>query len=223
MYNPCIRGWITYYSHFYRTQLRPTLKRIDAYVIRWARRKFKRMRHQTKGARDWLDRLHSANPILFAHWTLGCYMATAEHREPVLECRGSCTVLGAPGGEIPPATRHSRPMYSVPVPINVRCYSDSDIIVQLQQRTKRAMCGRLRVGKGFLYVCSIGRCGHVFGLYQRGSLTAGHNALRGSDPGQKLAFDNAVAHVGCPNRQIDRLCITCCSPSQPSHHAGCPV
>ena len=70
MYNPCIRGWITYYSHFYRTQLRPTLKRIDAYVIRWARRKFKRMRHQTKGARDWLDRLHSANPILFAHWTL---------------------------------------------------------------------------------------------------------------------------------------------------------
>ena len=52
MYNPCIRGWIAYYSHFYKTQLRPTLKRIDAFVIRWARRKFKRMRHQTKGARD---------------------------------------------------------------------------------------------------------------------------------------------------------------------------
>ena len=70
MYNPCIRGWITYYSHFYRTQLRPTLKRIDAYVIRWARRKFKRMRHQTKGARDWFDRLRRANPTLFAHWPL---------------------------------------------------------------------------------------------------------------------------------------------------------
>ena len=51
MYNPCIRGWITYYSHFYKTQLRPTLKRIDAYVIRWARRKYKRMVHQTKGAK----------------------------------------------------------------------------------------------------------------------------------------------------------------------------
>ena len=70
MYEPCIRGWITYYSHFYRTQLRPTLKRIDAYVIRWARRKFKPMRHQTKGARDWFDRLRHANPTLFAHWTL---------------------------------------------------------------------------------------------------------------------------------------------------------
>src|SRR5262249_45835521 len=57
MYNPCMQDWITYYSHFYKTQLRPTLKRIDAYVIRWARRKFKRMRHQTKGARDWFDRL----------------------------------------------------------------------------------------------------------------------------------------------------------------------
>ena len=41
---------------------------------------------------------------------------------------------------------------------------------------------------------------------------AGHNALRGSGPGQKHAFDNALAQVGCPDRRIDRLCITCCSP-----------
>ena len=50
-------------------------------------------------------------------------------------------------------------------------------------------------------------------------MTAGHNALRGSGPGQKPAFENALALVGCPDRRIDRLCITCCSPSQPSHHA----
>src|SRR5258707_6805327 len=54
-------------------------------------------------------------------------------------------------------------------------------------------------------------------------MTAGHNALRGSGPGQKPAFDNALAQVGCPDRRIDRLCITCCSPSPPSHHAGCPA
>jgi RNA-directed DNA polymerase len=70
MYNPCIRGWINYYSHFYPTQLRPTLKRIDAYVTRWARRKYKRMVHWTKGARDWFDRLRRTNPTLFAHWPL---------------------------------------------------------------------------------------------------------------------------------------------------------
>ena len=51
-------------------QLRPTLQRIDAYVIRWARRKFKRMRHQTKGARVWFERLRRAIPTLFAHWPL---------------------------------------------------------------------------------------------------------------------------------------------------------
>jgi RNA-directed DNA polymerase len=70
MYNPCIRGWINYYSHFYKTQLRPTLKRIDLYVIRGARRKFKRLRRKTKGARDWFDRLRRVNPTLFAHWQL---------------------------------------------------------------------------------------------------------------------------------------------------------
>ena len=51
-------------------------------------------------------------------------------------------------------------------------------------------------------------------------MTAGHNALRGSGPGQKPALDNALALMGYPHRRIDRLCITCCSPSQPSHHAG---
>jgi RNA-directed DNA polymerase len=70
IYNTYIQGWINYYGHFYWTQLRPTLKRIDLYVIRWARRKFKRLRRKTKGARDWFDRLRRANPMLFAHWQL---------------------------------------------------------------------------------------------------------------------------------------------------------
>ena len=80
MYNPCIRGWIAYYSHFYRTQLRPTLKRIDAYVIRWARRKFKRCatkpRAQGVGLRGYAAPTRHSSLI-------GRYvMATAEHREP---------------------------------------------------------------------------------------------------------------------------------------------
>src|SRR5271154_5678330 len=42
-------------------------------------------------------------------------------------------------------------------------------------------------------------------------------------PTKQLAFKNAMARVGCPDRRIDRLCITCCSPSQPSRHASCPA
>ena len=57
-------------SEFYKTQLRPTLIRINAYVIRWARRKFKRMRHQSRGVREWLTRVRRAEPDLFIHWNL---------------------------------------------------------------------------------------------------------------------------------------------------------
>ncbi len=71
MYNSYIQGWINYYGTFYRTQLRSTLTRIDLYVIRWACRKFKRFRHNTEGARDWLERLRRTNPALLAHWQLG--------------------------------------------------------------------------------------------------------------------------------------------------------
>jgi hypothetical protein len=44
---------------------------------------------------------------------------------------------------------HSRPMHSVPVPINVRCYSNSDIIVRRSAVTLRASnrlmhCNKIR-------------------------------------------------------------------------------
>ena len=85
------------------------------------------------------------------------------------------------------------------------------------------MCGRLRVGKSFFHILqrwSVQPCVRPFSAVH---MTAGHNALRRSGPDQKLAFKNAMAHVGCPDRRIDRLCITCCSPSQPSHRASCPA
>jgi hypothetical protein len=47
-----------------------TLRRIDVFLIRWARRKFKRLRQQPKGARDWLARVVRSSPDLFAHWPL---------------------------------------------------------------------------------------------------------------------------------------------------------
>jgi len=75
----------------------------------------------------------------------------------------------------------------------------------------RAMCGRLRVGKDFFTSqhWSVQPCVRPVSAAHR---AAGHNALRGSGPGQKHAFKDAVAHVGCPDRRIDRLCITCCLP-----------
>src|SRR5262245_23289039 len=51
-------------------------------------------------------------------------------------------------------------------------------------------------------------CSNVFGLVFAVHVNAGHNVLRGPGPGHKLAFDNALALVGSPDRRIDRLYIT---------------
>jgi RNA-directed DNA polymerase len=67
-YNSYIQGWINYYGHFYGSRLSLTLRRIDVFLIRWARNKFKRLHRRPKGARDWLARVRRANPNLFAHW-----------------------------------------------------------------------------------------------------------------------------------------------------------
>jgi len=70
MFNPYIRGWINYYGHFYKSALYPTIRRVDVFLLRWARRKFKRFRQRPKATRDWLARVVRSSPELFAHWTL---------------------------------------------------------------------------------------------------------------------------------------------------------
>lgn len=70
MFGPRIRGWINYYSHFYKSALYPTLKRIDVHLVRWIQRKFKPLRQRPKGARDWLSGVIRHSPALFPHWRL---------------------------------------------------------------------------------------------------------------------------------------------------------
>jgi RNA-directed DNA polymerase len=65
--NPVIRGWMTYYGRFYRTELHGLLKRINTYLVRWARRKFKRLR-AFKRAKRWWHGLLQRQPALFTHW-----------------------------------------------------------------------------------------------------------------------------------------------------------
>ena len=70
MFAPYIRGWINYYSHFYKSALYPSLGLIDDHLTRWARRKFKRLRQRPKGARLWLAGVIRRTPGLFPHWSL---------------------------------------------------------------------------------------------------------------------------------------------------------
>ncbi|HEY2765744.1 MAG TPA: group II intron maturase-specific domain-containing protein [Pseudonocardiaceae bacterium] len=65
--NPVVRGWMQYYGAFYRSALDPLLKRINAYLVRFLRRKFERLRRRRKALACWM-RITQQQPTLFAHW-----------------------------------------------------------------------------------------------------------------------------------------------------------
>ncbi|MCK9898073.1 group II intron maturase-specific domain-containing protein, partial [Frankia sp. AgB32] len=51
--NPVIRGWMNYYGRFYRTEMYALLRRINTYLVRWARRKFERLKAFKRAKRWW--------------------------------------------------------------------------------------------------------------------------------------------------------------------------
>jgi len=65
--NPIVRGWMQYYGAFYRSALHPLLHRINAYLVRWIRKKYKRLRGFKKAKACW-ERITKRHPHLFAHW-----------------------------------------------------------------------------------------------------------------------------------------------------------
>ena len=65
--NPVVRGWMQYYGAFYRTALHPLLGRINAYLMRWLRRKFRRFRGRKKANVAWVN-VVTKRPKFFAHW-----------------------------------------------------------------------------------------------------------------------------------------------------------
>jgi len=65
--NAIVRGWMTYWGRFYRTEMIPLLRRINTYLMRWARKKYKRLRG-FKRLKAWWIRVTQRDPDLFAHW-----------------------------------------------------------------------------------------------------------------------------------------------------------
>ncbi len=69
--NPKFRGWINHYGQFYESELTKFLRRYNYTLIRWAMRKYKKLRRKTKKANKWLGRIAKRQPKLFAHWKFG--------------------------------------------------------------------------------------------------------------------------------------------------------
>lgn len=65
--NPIVAGWMQYYGAFYRSVLSPLLQRINAYLMRWIRKKYKRLRGKKKARECWQG-ITERYPRMFAHW-----------------------------------------------------------------------------------------------------------------------------------------------------------
>ncbi|HWM99423.1 MAG TPA: reverse transcriptase domain-containing protein, partial [Streptosporangiaceae bacterium] len=98
--NPIVRGWMTYYGRYYRTALDRLLRRISTYLMRWAQRKYKRLRPFRKAASVHLiagqrkSRRADANRMVVASedhfsWT-GVRAVTVSNGACPRGCRGAC-------------------------------------------------------------------------------------------------------------------------------------
>jgi RNA-directed DNA polymerase len=65
--NPVVRGWMQYYGAFYRSALYRLLARINAYLMRWSRNKYKRLRNWKEAGAQW-EQAVKLRPRFFAHW-----------------------------------------------------------------------------------------------------------------------------------------------------------
>ncbi len=71
MFSPIVRGWMNYYGNFYKSALYATLRHLNGILVRWAMRKFKRLRRHQRRAEYWLGRIARREPWLFPHWQMG--------------------------------------------------------------------------------------------------------------------------------------------------------
>jgi RNA-directed DNA polymerase len=71
MFNRQLQGWINYFGRFYKSMLYPVFRHLNEMLVRWAMRKYKRLRrHQTR-ARRFIADVARRQPDLFAHWRFG--------------------------------------------------------------------------------------------------------------------------------------------------------
>ena len=69
--NPVIRGWLNYYGRFYKSALHRILRQIQNALVRWAMRKYKKLRGHWLSATHWLGCIARREPRLFASWAFG--------------------------------------------------------------------------------------------------------------------------------------------------------
>ena len=69
--NPKLRGWIRYFGKYRGSSLSKVFYILRIKLVRWARYRYKRYRHNLTNAYKWLERVRKQYPSLFYHWYVG--------------------------------------------------------------------------------------------------------------------------------------------------------
>jgi len=67
--NPRLRGWMAYFGKFYRSELDRSLRTFDRHLVRWAMRKYKKLKGKPRKAKQWLRGVKDRQPDLFVYWS----------------------------------------------------------------------------------------------------------------------------------------------------------
>jgi RNA-directed DNA polymerase len=62
MFNNIVQGWINYYGRFYKSRLLYFLRRLNQHLMRWACRKYKRLKRRERRAMAWLAEIARRSP-----------------------------------------------------------------------------------------------------------------------------------------------------------------
>jgi RNA-directed DNA polymerase len=83
MFNPIARGWIQYYSKYYKSALFPLAEQINRHLTKWVTNKYKRFRYKPRRACHALGKTARKKTNLFAHWSILGYLPADGTRRAV--------------------------------------------------------------------------------------------------------------------------------------------
>ena len=174
--NPIVRGWMTYWGRFYRTEMDPLLKRINTYLMRWARKKYKRLRG-FKRLKAWWEGVTQRDPDLFAHWAWTHVSTRLDGKSGVT---GDCYARfrGSPGLRCPRATRHLGEQGFDFLGFNVRRYGSKLLIKPSKaaiRRLRQRLAFEMRVLRGSNSAAVIARLNPIikgWAAYYRGVVSS---------------------------------------------------
>ena len=68
MFKAVIRGWVNYYGRYYKSKIYCVLRHIDQMLLKWAMKKYRKLKGSRYKAYVWLIRVMANKVYLFPHW-----------------------------------------------------------------------------------------------------------------------------------------------------------